>query len=200
MNDSLIKINNLSVSRNENIVFSNISFEVMKSCVVNIFGGNGAGKTTLLKTIIGITEPANGTIENLGLDDFHKKIVYIGHQSGLKKDLTVLENLLFFQNFCEEENQDLIINALNAYKMSTYKNTAIKQLSHGQKKRVCLIKTLITNSNLWIIDEPYSSLDEDAVNIFNTLSNKYLENGGALIITNHSPLQNTFGKLLNVKI
>ena len=57
MNTSLIKINNLAVSRNDNLIFSNISFEVVKSYAINIFGGNGTGKTTLLKTMIGITEP-----------------------------------------------------------------------------------------------------------------------------------------------
>ncbi len=200
MSNSLIKINDLSVSRNENIIFSNISFEVIKSYTVNIFGGNGAGKTTLLKTIIGLTEPTSGVIESLGIDNDHKKIVYVGHKSGLKKDLTVFENLKFFQDFYGEKNQDLILSALDTYKMSNYKDVLIKQLSHGQKKRICLIRTLITNPCLWIIDEPYSSLDEDAVNIFNSLAKKYLENGGALIITNHIPLQNTFNKLLNIQI
>ena len=200
MNTSLIKINNLAVSRNDNLIFSNISFEVVKSYAINIFGGNGSGKTTLLKTMIGITEPSNGRVENLNTGEFHEKIVYVGHKSGLKKDLTVTENLLFFQNFCNEGNQRLIQKALEAYKMSSYKDTPIKFLSHGQKKRVCLMKTLITNSLLWIIDEPYSSLDDDAVEIFNFLARNYLKNGGALVLTNHKPLKNTFEKLLNIEV
>ena len=60
--DNLIKVKNLSVTRNGYTVFSNISFDLIKTQSINIFGSNGSGKTTLLKTIIGITEPSNGNI------------------------------------------------------------------------------------------------------------------------------------------
>ena len=200
MNNNLLKVNNLSVSRNDNLIFSNISFDVKKSHVINIHGINGSGKTTLLKTIIGITEPANGTIESLGTLDFFKKVVYIGHKSGLKKDLTITENLSFFQNFYDEKDYSLIENALKKYNMVKYKDIPIKLLSHGQKKRVCLMKTLVTKSIIWIIDEPYSSLDEDAVSIFNELAKNHLKNDGALIITNHKPLDKTFERFLNIQV
>ena len=77
--DNLIKVKNLSVTRNGYTVFSNISFDLIKTQSINIFGSNGSGKTTLLKTIIGITEPSNGNIENYNSENFFKETIYIGH-------------------------------------------------------------------------------------------------------------------------
>ena len=196
--DNLIKVKNLSVTRNGYTVFSNISFDLIKTQSINIFGSNGSGKTTLLKTIIGITEPSNGNIENYNSENFFKETIYIGHKSGLKEDLTVKENLFFFQSIYGNQNYSLIKDALDNYKMNSYINTPVKQLSHGQRKRVSLIKTLITNSVTWIIDEPYSSLDEDGIKIFNELAQNHLNNNGALITTNHKPLEKIFINNLNI--
>ena len=200
MNNSLIKINNLSVSRNDHIIFSDISFDIVESHAINIYGCNGSGKTTLLKTILGITEPSSGNIDNSGIENLFEKIVYIGHKTALKNELTVSENLLFTQSICGEKDESLILYALSMYKMSKYSDTPIKLLSHGQKKRVSLMKTLITKSIIWIIDEPYSSLDEDGIDVFNSLAKKHLESRGALILTNHKPLEKTFEKFLNVPV
>ena len=118
----------------------------------------------------------------------------------MKNELTVSENLLFTQSICGEKDESLILYALSMYKMSKYSDTPIKLLSHGQKKRVSLMKTLITKPIIWIIDEPYSSLDEDGIDVFNSLAKKHLESRGALILTNHKPLEKTFEKFLNVPL
>ena len=200
MTENLIRVRNLSVTRNGYTVFSDISFDLLKSQAINIFGSNGSGKTTLLKAIIGLTEPSDGDVENFNAENTFEKFVFIGHKSGLKNDLTVKENLCFFQNLYDVQNYEMIDNALENYKMSNYVNTPIKQLSHGQKKRISLIKTLITKSVVWIIDEPYSSLDEDGINIFNELAQNHLNRNGGLILTNHKPLKKIFTNNLSINL
>ena len=68
MTENLIRVRNLSVTRNGYTVFSDISFDLLKSQAINIFGSNGSGKTTLLKAIIGLTEPSDGDVENFNAE------------------------------------------------------------------------------------------------------------------------------------
>ena len=84
--------------------------------------------------------------------------------------------------------------------MTRQKSMLTKNLSHGQKKKVSLMKTLITNSLLWVIDEPYSALDEESINIFNDTTKEYLKKGGALIMTSHKKIKEPFFTTENYKV
>ena len=84
--------------------------------------------------------------------------------------------------------------------MNNLKNRLAKDLSHGQQKKVSLMKTLIIDSLLWIIDEPYSALDNESIIIFNTTVNKFLDNGGSLLMTNHSKMKNSLFTIDNYRI
>ena len=107
---------------------------------------------------------------------------------------------MYLQSFYGINQQQLIDKAIDIYGMTKYKNTLIKYLSHGQQKRASLMKTLITNSKLWIIDEPYSALDDEAIEMFNETAKNHLNNNGSLIITNHKPITNTFPNVINFKL
>mgnify|MGYP001253329892 FL=1 len=197
--NSLIEVKNITLERNDVEVFSNISISFNKSQITNIHGLNGSGKTSFLKTIIGITEPTFGKIYYVN-EDLMNMITYIGHRFALKNNLTVNENLVHTQAFKGAINQKVIDTALDAFNISNYKNTFVKNLSHGQQKRVALSKLLSTNSVIWIIDEPYSALDLDGIEIFNKLAIKHIENNGTIIMTSHSSISNIFKHLINFKI
>ena len=201
MNNSLIEIKNVSLLRNEKSILENISFKIEKSKALNLYGLNGSGKTSLLKIIIGMTEPTSGFIENIsGDEDLFKKTIYIGHKYGIKGNLTVEENLSYTLTDNFEDSQLIIKEALETYKMTKHRGMLTKNLSHGQQKKVSLMKTLITNSLLWVIDEPYSALDDESINIFNTTAKAYLEKGGALIMTSHKEIKESFFTTENYKI
>ena len=166
-----------------------------------MYGLNGSGKTSLLKIIVGMTEPTSGFIKNIsGDEDLFKKTIYIGHKYGTKGNLTVEENLSYALTINSKNSQLAIKKALETYKMTQQKSMLTKNLSHGQQKKVSLMKTLITNSLLWVIDEPYSALDEESINIFNDTTKEYLENGGALIMTSHKKIKEPFFTTENYKI
>ena len=95
MTNPLLEVKNVSLSRNDNPILSNINLELNTSSVINIHGRNGCGKTSLLKIIVGITEPTGGIINNNILSDDKKDITYIGHKHGIKNNLTLSENILF---------------------------------------------------------------------------------------------------------
>ena len=201
MDNNLIEIENVSLLRNEKSVLKNISFEIKKSQALNLYGLNGSGKTSLLKIIIGMTEPTSGFIKNVsGDEDLFKKTIYIGHKYGIKGNLTVKENLSYTLTDNSENSQLIIETALKTYKMTQHKSMLTKNLSHGQQKKVSLMKTLITNSLLWVIDEPYSALDDESINIFNNTTKTYLEKGGSLIMTSHKEIKESFFTTENYKI
>ena len=114
--------------------------------------------------------------------------------------MSINENLIYLQSFYGVNQKQLIDEAIDMYGMTKYKNTLIKYLSHGQQKRASLMKTLITNSKLWIIDEPYGALDDEAVEMFNKKVKKHLSNSGSLIITSHKPITNIFPNAINFKL
>ena len=84
--------------------------------------------------------------------------------------------------------------------MTQHKSMLTKNLSHGQQKKVSLMKTLVTNSLLWVIDEPYSALDDESISIFNNTAKTYLEKGGTLIMTSHKEIKESFFTTENYKI
>ena len=201
MDNHLIEIDNISLLRNEKSILENISFQIKKSKALNLYGLNGSGKTSLLKIIVGMTEPTSGFIKNVsGDEDLFKKTIYIGHKYGTKGNLTVEENLSYALTVNSKNSQLAIKKALGTYKMTQQKSMLTKNLSHGQQKKVSLMKTLITNSLLWIIDEPYSALDEESINIFNDTTKEYLKKGGALIMTSHKKIKEPFFTTENYKI
>jgi heme exporter protein A len=201
MGNNLIEIENVSLLRNEKSVLKNISFEIKKSQALNLYGLNGSGKTSLLKIIIGMTEPTSGFIKNVsGDEDLFKKTIYIGHKYGIKGNLTVKENLSYTLTDNSGNSQLIIKTVLETYKMTQHKSMLTKNLSHGQQKKVSLMKTLMTNSLLWVIDEPYSALDDESINIFNNTTKAYLEKGGTLIMTSHKEIKESFFTTENYKI
>jgi heme exporter protein A len=201
MGNNLIEIENVSLLRNEKSVLKNISFEIKKSQALNLYGLNGSGKTSLLKIIIGMTEPTSGFIKNVsGDEDLFKKTIYIGHKYGIKGNLTVKENLSYTLTDNSGNSQLIIKTVLETYKMTQHKSMLTKNLSHGQQKKVSLMKTLMTNSLLWVIDEPYSALDDESINIFNNTAKAYLEKGGTLIMTSHKEIKESFFTTENYKI
>tara|TARA_B110001452_G_scaffold207223_1_gene177393 strand:+ start:1006 stop:1617 length:612 start_codon:yes stop_codon:yes gene_type:complete len=201
MDNHLIEIDNISLLRNEKSILENISFQIKKSKALNLYGLNGSGKTSLLKIIVGMTEPTSGFIKNVsGDEDLFKKTIYIGHKYGTKGNLTVEENLSYALTVNSKNSQQKIKKALETYKMTRQKSMLTKNLSHGQQKKVSLMKTLITNSLLWVIDEPYSALDEESINIFNDTTKEYLKKGGALIMTSHKKIKEPFFTTENYKI
>ena len=199
MTDSLLEIKNISLSRNDNSILSNINLELNTSSVINIHGRNGCGKTSLLKIIVGITEPTGGVINNNVLSNDNKNITYIGHKHGIKNNLTLSENILFEPSIYNDKQKN-IDDMIKRFQMNKYKDYLSKNLSHGQQKKISLIKASLSNAKVWVIDEPYSALDKDAIKILDSCIHEHLSNQGAVIMTNHEPITDKEYKVVNFKI
>ena len=181
---SLLESKNLSLMRNDRYIIRDLSIEISPKTVVNIFGNNGSGKTSFLKVLSGITEKTNGEISRNNVD-----VIYVGHKNGLKNNLTIHENLALDNLQDRVITSDEIDNVIRKYQMIDYRDTLVKNLSHGQQKRVCLMRTIIMNSNLWLLDEPYSALDSKGIDILNSTIKEAVTNDVAVLMTNHKKIE-----------
>jgi len=197
MNNLLIQLKDISLSRNDKSIIRDMSLDINSSTVLNIYGHNGSGKTTLLKILSGITEPTSGKIIN-NIDQYGS-IAYIGHKHGIKNNLTLNENLLYgdSENFYD---QNMIDKVIDTYNMGKYKNYLAKNLSHGQQKKISIMKANISSSRIWVIDEPYSALDKDSVCIVDQSICDHINSEGAVIMSNHELITNKPFNINNIEI
>ncbi len=177
----LMKITNLTIQRNDRNILDNISLDIHTKSFLNIYGANGSGKTSFLKVITGISEIESGVVVN-----YSNNNVYVGHKYGLKINLTVSENLMLDLQNNNSDKKNKLTEALEVYKMSKYRDTLVKHLSHGQQKRVSLMRTLLLDSDIWILDEPFSALDEETKVILNKTFVDANKLNKTIIITSHS--------------
>ena len=178
----MIKANNLSKSFNGNRIFSGININLEKSKVLGVVGNNGSGKTTLLKIVAGIINSDTGEInlnENIKLD-------FLGHENMLYQNFSISENIDFFSNISgfriTSELQDEIEKALGLQNILGKK---ISDLSYGQRKKASMLRSLMSDPELLILDEPFSNLDSDSTDSFISILKTLKESGKSIIISSN---------------
>lgn len=188
----LFHANTLSFTRNDISVFSNISFYLKAGDLLQISGANGSGKTTLLKILCGLLIPSAGEIFWQGISikncrqDYLVNLEFVGHLAGIKNNLTVKENLQIAKVLSRTALHSMA-NALEQVGLNAYPDQLVQHLSAGQKRRLLVAKLLLSSALLWILDEPFSSLDKDGVHLVENCLKNHLAKGGAAIITSHQP-------------
>jgi heme exporter protein A len=183
-------------------LFSGLSFELVPGTLLHVRGRNGTGKTTLLRALCGLLVPDEGEIlwngENsrrLG-DDYHADLLYFGHLNGIKSDLTGIENLRVSSKLDGGEVDDeRLWSALEQMGLAGFEDLPTKVLSQGQKKRVSLARLLVRKVPLWVLDEPFTALDVDAVDLLQLLIADHVAQDGMVILTTHQEVPLTSGQI-----
>ena len=186
MPKSLVKLNKIFVEKNDVSLLKDINIEIRSGDIVNIHGNNGVGKTTLLRIISGLCEPTSGEVILLDETELLDKIFILGHKNGIKHNLTIEENLLYSS---ENKNLSEITTIIDSHGLISRKDVLIKHLSHGQQKRVSLMRALVNNYKIWLLDEPYSGLDKIGQEMLNQILVEHAMNEGAVVITNHDEIK-----------
>lgn len=194
--NSHIKAQQLSCHRGQVDLFEPVSFELFNSQSLLISGVNGIGKSTLLESIVGLRSFAKGEIilndQNI-LDCqklWHESILYLGHKSGHKRELTCIENLSSYMGALEKSYPNSKFEeALEKIGLSGYEYQLAGQLSAGQYKRLSLARLLLTEKKIWILDEPFVNLDKQGCSWLLELLKAHLEQAGMLILTAHDQLE-----------
>ena len=186
-----LRVSNLACSRDERVLFSNVSFNLAPGQLLLLEGSNGSGKTTLLRILCGFREADAGDIhwrgEPIADSDYFDEMAYVGHADGSKKELSVLENLNFALALNTPGHYS-IEQALDMVQLAGFDDNPVQTLSAGQKRRLSLARLLITHNLLWILDEPFTSLDKQGVDLIENLMMEHTRQGGMVILTSHQDL------------
>ena len=194
---ALLEARRLAFARNDEPIFGPLDFALHAGEVVLIEGDNGAGKTTLLRLLSGLLAPTSGEIrlagEPLTLARLSPQVALLSHQTGMKSELTALENLRFAAGLHGLRAGMSPTTALAGVGLDGYADVPIRQLSAGQKKRVALARVLLAPVGLWLLDEPYANLDLEGIRLVNRLLENHANRGGAALLTSHGAYAYTSG-------
>ncbi|WP_256857602.1 cytochrome c biogenesis heme-transporting ATPase CcmA [Solemya velum gill symbiont] len=186
----LLEADSLACIRDDRLLFENLSFGIHSGEAVVLEGRNGTGKTTLLRILCGLRRPDEGEVRWNGesiercTTEYHRYMAFVGHTDGVKRELTPLENLRVLQTLCGKGNLS-IEQALEAVKLYGFEDVPVHYLSAGQKRRAGLARLLVTDVRIWVLDEPFTSLDREGIKLTESLMDLHLSNGGALVMTSH---------------
>ncbi|WP_305907765.1 cytochrome c biogenesis heme-transporting ATPase CcmA [Methylomarinum sp. Ch1-1] len=187
----LLRASNLACIRDDRVLFSGLSFILKPQQILLLEGKNGSGKTSLLRILCGFREADEGEIQWCGtpIDNsrYHADMAYVGHMDGVKKELSVLENLKMSLAMARP-GRFTIEQALDKVHLAGYDDTLVQALSAGQKRRLSLARLLITDNILWILDEPFTSLDRQGIQLIESLMLKHVNDGGMIVMTSHHDL------------
>jgi len=173
--NTLLTANDLAFERRQRTLFREIDIELGAGEILLITGANGSGKTTLIKVLAGILRPAEGHVES-------EPLFLVGHQSGLKGELSADENLRFYAALLGGAGA---AQALESAQACHLRHHTVQSLSAGQQRRVALARLFLAFRPLWLLDEPYANLDQPGCEMVDEAIERQLKAGGAVVMASH---------------
>jgi NitT/TauT family transport system ATP-binding protein len=169
-----MKVENLYKKFDNKVIFENYSFEILDKKINYLIGPSGCGKTTLLRILSGLDKNFRGNID-IGTS----RVSVVFQEPRLFPNLTIKENI---EIVCDEKRP--IDNILKIVELENDANLLPNELSGGMKMRVSIARALACDSDLYLMDEPLSALDEDMKDRIIPKVLSYLK-GKTIIIISH---------------
>jgi len=186
---SQLIVADLTCQRGYNELFSNLSFELNSGEILKISGANGSGKTSLLKIIAGLNSAESGRLSinnnQVGSYEYQSDIFYLGHLPALSPELHCKENLDYLTQLNNSNSNQTLDEALTNVGLKNFEYEYAANLSAGQKRRVVLSALFITQAKVWLLDEPFTALDSEGINVIEAQITKHCNNNGICVLTTH---------------
>jgi heme exporter protein A len=180
--------------RGERCIFQNLEFALNPGELLLLEGLNGSGKTSLLRAIAGLLSLESGEILWNGKpsagqrQEFHAAMVWYSHRTGLKGDLTFLENLKFEAALRSQSSAETE-QIFERLEISRLKRLPLRSLSAGQQRRAALARMLLSDAPLWLMDEPFTNLDRDGRQLVIDVIEEHLAAGGLCVMAAHQDVE-----------
>ena len=168
---SIIEFENVTLAYGNRIILDNISFKINEGQIFGMLGPNGVGKSTIFNLITGLINPKHGKIKINGEDVSNYPVYmrtkkfqvgYVPQYGGFFHDLTLQDNLRAISEIVIEDKnlrQERIDYLLSKFELENIKNIKAKFLSGGQKKKLVISLSLLSNPKVLLLDECFAALD-----------------------------------------
>ncbi len=160
---TLLELHQVNKEIGQRMLLSSIDFTLSKGEIVAITGHNGAGKTTLLHVMAGLSKPSSGQLKILGRDPSSRSRRSIGvmlEASMLYGDLTVAENLRYYAKLYGIKDSHAVIETwLMRVSLTLEADQLVKTLSKGMRQRVAIVRAMLHDPEILLLDEPFDGLD-----------------------------------------
>ncbi len=193
--DHFIVAHDVCSIRGDRLLFRDINLRMDPGDLVQVMGPNGSGKTTLLRILCGLTQATEGEVRwcDLPIHHFSSEFAewshYVGHLAGVKLELTPVENLKVAKVMEPDAQSVDYTAALHRVGLAGFEYALCRTLSAGQRRRVALSRLLISRATLWVLDEPYTSLDTAGIQLVNRALEEHLGRGGMVAIASHQTIE-----------
>ena len=189
----MINIKNLTKVYGDNWALDNLSLTIEEGEVFGLLGHNGAGKSTLIKSIVSVIEPDSGSIIIDGLDlkehrdEIKHRIGYVADSPDLFLKLQAREYWDFIAQIfkIEKDTKDEKIEELTTALELDIDTQRIEELSHGMRQKVFIIGALLTNPDIWILDEPMTGLDPQSSYNLRQMMIEHKNRGNTVLFSTH---------------
>jgi heme exporter protein A len=189
----MLNLVSLACVRGERQLFADLDVAVPPGTCLHVAGENGAGKTSLLRIICGLLQPDAGEVRWKGTairslrEEFWQDLAYLGHLNGVKDDLTALENVAMASAIADRAAPAARSRAaLATFGLAGYEDAQARSLSQGQRRRIALARLALAEAApLWVLDEPFTALDNRGVAILAQLIGAHLGRQGIVVMTTH---------------
>lgn len=188
----MLEVDDLYFDYSDRKVLQGVHFQVGAGELLHLRGANGCGKTTLLKLLVGLLTPCEGTIRFEGkhiandLPLYRQELCYVGHKGGVSPMLTVKEHYQFeLQRHEQSSSLDAVLSWLN---LSGTEDVLCGQLSVGMRRKVGLMRLLLSTAKLWFLDEPLTALDQQGIESLMSAFENHLSKGGMIVLTSHQAI------------
>jgi len=203
----MLEVIGLECRRGDRRLFSGLDLALEPGTLLHVRGRNGSGKTTLLRTLCGLFTPEAGEVRWRGesiralAEDYRRELLYFGHLNGIKSDLTGIENLSIAARLDGDPvGIDDVWQALARIGLRGFEDLPTRMLSQGQKKRVALARLILSRARLWVLDEPFTALDVEAVALLQGLIAEHVAGGGLAVLTTHQDVPLTSGQVARLDL
>lgn len=181
----------LACRRGERLIFAGLGFTLPPGGALALTGPNGSGKSSLLRLMAGLTPPEAGALAWDGVavrEDpaaHRARLQFIGHQDAVKAALTVVETLAFWAGM---RGGHAVMPALERFGLAALAQWPCRLLSAGQRRRLTLARLVASAAALWLLDEPLTGLDSDAVADLAAAIAAHRAEGGLVVLSTHAAL------------
>jgi ABC-2 type transport system ATP-binding protein len=199
MSGNIIELSNLTKTYGSFTAVDHLDLVIKKGEIFGLLGPNGAGKSTVILMMLGLTEPADGTVKVCGIDpvklpiEVKRKVGYLPEDVGFYSDLTGMENLIYTANLNGISKHEARLRAKRLLDRVGLPNDADKKTgkySRGMRQRLGLADVLIKSPEIIILDEPTLGIDPTGVREFLLLITRLSKEEGLTVLLSSHDLHN----------